>query len=340
MRRSDCAVPRVAMISKPRSCSRLAIPMAAGLSPSATVMNTVPSSGSCAPAAAWALANAVGKSRGDPHHLAGRAHLGPEQRVGAGEAVERQHRLLDADVAARRSARAGPRSAIRSPSMIRQASLASGRPIALETNGTVREARGLASITYRRSSPRIANWTLSSPTTPSALAIPLVCSRIWSSMSRAERVGRQHAGRVAGVDPGLLDVLHDPGDPHLLAVAQRVDVDLDRVLEEAVEVDRAWLVGVGADALQVVAQARRRRRRSPSRGRRARSWGARAAGSRRRARRPAPPRRWWRWRRAARCSRGGRAARPNRPAVLGQVDGVDAGAEDRDPGGAPGRRRA
>jgi hypothetical protein len=35
----------------------------------------------------------------DPHHLAGRAHLGAEQRVRAGEAIERQHDLLDADVA-------------------------------------------------------------------------------------------------------------------------------------------------------------------------------------------------------------------------------------------------
>ncbi len=31
--------------------------------------------------------------------------------------------------------------------MIRQATLASGIPIAFETNGTVREARGLASMT-------------------------------------------------------------------------------------------------------------------------------------------------------------------------------------------------
>ena len=54
---------------------------------------------------------------------------------------------------------------------------------------------------------------------------------------RAERVRRQHAGAVAGVDAGLLDVLHDPADPDVLAVAQRVDVDLDRVLEEAVEED-------------------------------------------------------------------------------------------------------
>ena len=40
-----------------------------------------------------------------------------------------------------------PRSASRSPSMSRQAILASGTPIALDTNGTVREARGLASMT-------------------------------------------------------------------------------------------------------------------------------------------------------------------------------------------------
>ena len=85
---------------------------------------------------------------GDAHHLAGRAHLGAEQRVGAGEAVEGQHRLLDRDVvAARGLGRAASSSASFSPSITRQASLASGRPVALETNGTVREARGLASIT-------------------------------------------------------------------------------------------------------------------------------------------------------------------------------------------------
>ena len=62
----------------------------------------------------------------------------------------------------------------------------------------------------------------------------------------AERVRRQHAGAVAGVDPGLLDVLHDPADPDVLAVAQRVDVDLDRVLQEAVEEDRRGRRGRGA----------------------------------------------------------------------------------------------
>ena len=44
-------------------------------------------------------------------------------------------------------------SARRSPSISRQATFASGTPIAFDTNGTVREARGLASITYSSSSP-------------------------------------------------------------------------------------------------------------------------------------------------------------------------------------------
>ena len=52
-----------------------------------------------------------------------------------------------------------------------------------------------------------------------------------------ERHGREDARRVARVHAGLLDVLHDPADRHALAVAQRVDVDLDGVLEEAVEID-------------------------------------------------------------------------------------------------------
>ena len=40
------------------------------------------------------------------------------------------------------------------------------------------------------------------------------------------------------MDARLLDMLHDAGDEHVLAVAQRVDVDLDRVGEIAVEQQR------------------------------------------------------------------------------------------------------
>ena len=141
---------------------------------------------------------------------------------------------------------------MRAPSITRQAILASGTPVALLTNGTVREARGLASITYR-SPPWTANWTLRRPTTPSAErdAAGLLADGVEHVV--AERVRRQHAGRVAGVDTGLLDVLHDPADPHLLAVAQGVDVDLGRVLEEAVEEDLPLAAVLGPG--QVVAQA-------------------------------------------------------------------------------------
>ena len=72
----------------------------------------------------------------------------------------------------------------------------------------------------------------------------------------AERHRRDHAGRVARVDAGLLDVLHDRADLDGLAVAERVDVDLDRVLEEAVEVDLRS-PGRRRCALQVVASASR-----------------------------------------------------------------------------------
>jgi hypothetical protein len=108
--------------------------------------------------------------------------------------------------------------------------------MALDTKGTVREARGLTSR-MKTSSSWIANCTFISPRTPSASPAPhllahLVLHRL------GQGVGRQRAGGVAGVHAGLLDVLHDAADQHLLAVADRVDVDLDGVVQEAVQQHR------------------------------------------------------------------------------------------------------
>ena len=74
-------------------------------------------------------------------------------------------------------------SASRSPSISRHAIFASETPIAFDTNGTVRDARGFASITYSSSSPATANWMLIRPITPSALAIAAVASSTWRSIS-------------------------------------------------------------------------------------------------------------------------------------------------------------
>jgi hypothetical protein len=68
------------------------------------------------------------------------------------EPGERQHRFLDRHVrrAASTDGAAEPSSrssASVAPSITRVATLASGTPVALATNGTVRLARGLASMT-------------------------------------------------------------------------------------------------------------------------------------------------------------------------------------------------
>ena len=51
----------------------------------------------------------------------------------------------------------------------------------------------------------------------------------------ADRRRREDARRVARVDAGALDVLDDRRDPAVLAVAEHVDVQLERTFEEAVD---------------------------------------------------------------------------------------------------------
>ena len=51
-------------------------------------------------------------------------------------------------------------------------------------------------------------------------------------------MGREHASGVAGVDAGFFDVLHDAADDDVLAVAHRVDIRLERILQETVEQHR------------------------------------------------------------------------------------------------------
>ena len=255
MRAIASAVPRVARIRKPFSCRRSAIAKAPALSASVTEMKTVPCNGSGQPAAACALANAVGKSRAIPitspvERISGPSTASEPSKRSNGSTASLTETWSPKPSPSRSRGRCS--AAIDSPSITRQASFASGRPTALETNGTVREARGLASITY---SCAVDDGVLHVQQ-PHHADRQRELARGGANLIEhlpPQRVRRQHAGGVAGVHAGLLHVLHDPPDPHLPPVAQRVDVQLDRVLQEAVEED---LAGVLAHlAAQIVGQA-------------------------------------------------------------------------------------
>ena len=139
------AVPPVAMISKPTSWRRAASCVAAGLSVSVTVMKTDPSRGSTTPAAACALPKAVGKSAAMPITSPVDFISGP--RIESAPAKRANGSTASFTLTCSGSPSGRSWSAIFSPSIRRAATFASGTPIALETNGTVRRARGFASIT-------------------------------------------------------------------------------------------------------------------------------------------------------------------------------------------------
>ena len=179
-------------------------------------------------------------------------------------------------------------SASVAPSITRVATLASGMPLALATNGTVRLARGLASITYTVV-PATANCTLIRPRTSSRWAIAVGVRLDHLDHPVGQRLRRDRARRVAGVHAGLLDVLHHAADQHLAGViADGVDVDLDGARQEAVD-QHGPLGRQPAFRAEAAEPASARpspapggcgRGRSASPARRARSSGARAPGSR------------------------------------------------------------
>ena len=132
-----------------------------------------------------ALGEGVREVTVEAHDLTGGTHLRSEQHVDGlaqrgAEALERQHGFLDGHLLATvdvttvaREAAAGrchAAAAMVSPAMMRAAALARATPVALEANGTVREARGLASMTYSVLAMK-AYCTLIRPWTPQPLAM-------------------------------------------------------------------------------------------------------------------------------------------------------------------------
>ena len=161
LRRSTSAVPWVARMSKPRSASALIGKIIERLSRLAMLTNTPPLVGSGPNAAACDLENARPKSRASPitspvDFISGPSTVSTCAPSGVRNRLNGITASLTAIGWSAGSAPPSPvagssplarRSAIDSPSITRAAAFASGVAVALETNGTVREARGLASST-------------------------------------------------------------------------------------------------------------------------------------------------------------------------------------------------
>ena len=177
----------------------------------------------------------------------------------------------------------------------------------------------MTSSTYT-SPPWIASWTFSRPITPSAGPSRRTTSLI---SSESEGAGRTHDESPEWM-PASSTCSMTAATYVSRAVAERIDVELDRVLEEAVDEHRA------VDRAHRGAHLRARRSRPASRGRRARTRGGRAPDSRP-APRSLPPRR----RLDAIPQSGQRTPSSAKPAealaILGQVDRVEGRAEDRKP---------
>ena len=134
-------------MAKPISVSRRASAGRPFLSASLTERNTVPAVGRITPAPSCDFGEGALEAGIEAHHLAGGFHFRTEDGVDVGEAGEREHRLLHRDVRRDRSDRPAGSPASLAPAMTRAPILATGTPVALATNGTVREARGFTSST-------------------------------------------------------------------------------------------------------------------------------------------------------------------------------------------------
>ena len=97
----------------------------------------------------------------------------------------------------------------------------------------------------------------------SSFAIALVALAISVEHGARERKGRHDAGAVAAVNAGFFDVFHDRADDRDLAVGDAIDVHLDRILEKAIDQDRAARADldraphVAAQILRVIDQLHR-----------------------------------------------------------------------------------
>ena len=291
-------------------------------------MNAVAARRQLLPRRQLRLGERAAERRRAAHDLAGRLHLGPENRVDAREPHEREHRRLDEE----------PRHL----EILVSPSCASVRPIITPRRHLrERHAGRLREVRHRARRARVHLEHVDRVVLDRELRVhqaddlqrardpPRVVAD-QRDVAIDDLIRRDHAGAVAGVDARLLDVLHDAADDDGAGgVRDRVHVELDGILEELVDQDR--MPGRGRDGgASCSGRARPCRRRSPWPGRRARTTAARPAESRSSA---ATLARFLGGRRdAARRLRDAELPEQLREAlaILGEVDRVRRRAEDAD----------
>ena len=194
----------------------------------------------------------LGIALGDTHDLARRLHLGPQDNVGSRETAPGHNGFLHAEpvkltlVARQAQARDGiaRHDTCRALGQRHTGGLGDKRHGATRARIGLDHVDGLAldGVLYVDQAAHAQRHR--------DAARGLAELRL-QALAKAER---RDAGRgVAGVNTGLLDMLQDTADVDRFAVAQSVDVGLDRTLQEAVQVHR--VVGANARSLgHVIAQ--------------------------------------------------------------------------------------
>ena len=190
-----------------------------------------------------ALGEGDGKAFADAHHFAGGLHFRAQHDVDAGKLDEGENGFLDGDVAGDRLA---------------EIALVGQRHADHYLGGHLgeRHARGLGDERHGAARPGVHLEHVH--VRPAVFAFDGVLDVHQASDFQAageavrgladfrhdragQAVRRDGAGRVAGVDAGLLDVLHHAGDDHLVAVGDGVDVDFRGFFQEAVDQHRLSL---------------------------------------------------------------------------------------------------
>ena len=185
----------------------------------------------------------LGIALGNAHDLARRLHLGPQDNVGTRETAPGHNGFLHAEpieltlVARQAQARDG----IAGHDARRALGQRHAGGLGDKRHGTARARVGLDHVDGLALDGVLHVDETAHAQRHRDTARGLAELRL-QALAKAKR---RDAGRgVAGVNAGLLDVLQDAADVDLFAVAQGVDVGLDRSLQEAVQVHRV----VGADA--------------------------------------------------------------------------------------------